>query len=818
MPKVNKPYGLLHGLQAWWAAKAPSPHEPRSLMHDPQVFPSTASLGRGERRLAVAAVVLSAALFIALVPFARIPLAPVWAFIPIYESALAINDLITAVLLFAQFWILRSRSLLLLACGYLFTAAMVVVHALTFPGLFSATGLFGAGPQSTAWLYMFWHAGFPIVVIAYVFTQEDAKREAVPPESLGQQLLLGILSVLAVVVALTLLATAAQAVLPAIMHGNSYSTSMIVVVSTTWMVSILALLALWTRTNHTILNTWLMVVMCAWVFDIGLSAVFNAGRFDLGFYAGRIYGLSAATFVLSVLLADAVRLYGRLVQLLDIEQTERRRESELRRRVFETSLDLILVCDRQCALTQVSPSCHAILGYRPEEMIGRNAADFVCGADLEITRAEMRTARRGGLTRNFECRYMHRDGRAIPLVWTGVWSQTDQLHFFTGRDLSERVKLEAQLRQAQKMEAIGQLTGGVAHDFNNILAVIMGTAELAAARTANNSQLESMLKQIEEAAERGALLVQRMLAFARKQPLQPRSMEINDAIKHTAAMLERTLGEHITLKTSLAAELWPAFADPAQFQDALVNLCVNARDAMPKGGHIVIETANLHLDADSAEIQAGEYVMVVVTDTGTGMTRETLEHAFEPFYTTKEVGRGTGLGLSMVYGFVKQSGGHVRIESEVGRGTTVKLYLPRYAMSRSKVSSQMQDEMPMAEGETVLVVEDNPDLRKLSVRRLTMLGYQVYETGTGPAALALLDSRQHIDLIFSDIIMPGGMTGYELADRARERFPSIKVLLTSGYDAESASAEESTASNLKVLRKPYKQVELARAIRETLGR
>jgi signal transduction histidine kinase/CheY-like chemotaxis protein len=433
----------------------------------------------------------------------------------------------------------------------------------------------------------------------------------------------------------------------------------------------------------------------------------------------------------------------------------------------------------------------------------------------------MRTARRSGLTRNFECRYMHRDGRAVPLTWTGVWSETDQLHFFTGRDLSERVKLEAKLRQAQKMEAIGQLTGGVAHDFNNLLAVIMGVAELAAIRAADNSQLARMMKQIEEAAQRGALLVQRMLAFARKQPLQPRSIDLNDAIRRTAAMLDRTLGEDINLKTGLADELWPAFADPAQLQDALVNLCVNARDAMPKGGRLVIETANLHVEeadgTEGAEQPAGDYVIVMVTDTGTGMTPETLEHVFEPFFTTKEVGRGTGLGLSMVYGFVKQSGGHVKIESEIGRGTTVKLYLPRYALGRSKVSPTMHEGMPMAEGETVLIVEDNPDLRRLTVRRLTMLGYQVCEADTGPAALALLDTKRHIDLIFSDIVLPGGMTGYELADRARERFPSSKVLLTSGYDTEGASAKDPTASNLKVLRKPYKQVELARSIREVLG-
>ena len=304
------------------------------------------------------------------------------------------------------------------------------------------------------------------------------------------------------------------------MKGNTYSPAMIVVVSTIWLLSFAALIALWKRPRHTMIDLWLMVVMCAWIFDIALSAVLNGGRFDLGFYAGRIYGLFAATFVLIVLLAGTAALYARLSRLLDAEQQERRRESGLRQRIFDTSIDLISVCDRRGSLIHASPSCQTILGYRPDEMIGRTAKQFLYHEDLASTRNEMRLARLGRLTRNFDCRYTHKDGRIVPLAWTGAWSEPDQQHFFIGRDMSERIKLEQQLRQAQKMEAIGQLTGGIAHDFNNILAVIIGMAELAAAGVAADPKLSAMVKQIDEAAERGAQLVQRMLAFARKQPLE----------------------------------------------------------------------------------------------------------------------------------------------------------------------------------------------------------------------------------------------------------------------------------------------------------
>jgi len=414
-------------------------------------------------------------------------------------------------------------------------------------------------------------------------------------------------------------------------------------------------------------------------------------------------------------------------------------------RIFETSLDLILIVDRQGTFIRVSPSAAVILGYRPDEMVGHSATEFLYPDDLDSTRNEMRLARRGRQMRNFACRYVHRDGRIVPLTWTGVWSEPDQQHFFIGRDMTEHIKLERQLRQAQKMEAIGQLTGGIAHDFNNILTVIIGTAELLSADVANDAQLLPMVKAIDEAAARGAQLTQRMLSFARKQPLQARVIDLNEIVIRMTSMLQRTLGEDIAVATAVTADPWPAFVDASQLEDVILNLAVNARDAMPNGGRLLIETANTHLDEQYAlqnvEVAPGDYATVIVTDSGSGMSADVMEHAFEPFFTTKDVGRGTGLGLSMVYGFVKQSHGHVKIYSELGHGTSVRLYLPKAGGLATAPTRTAADAIavPRSSGETILVVEDDAGARTVAVTILESLGYHVLEAEDGKSALAALE-------------------------------------------------------------------------------
>jgi PAS domain S-box-containing protein len=504
--------------------------------------------------------------------------------------------------------------------------------------------------------------------------------------------------------------------------------------------------------------------------------------------------------------------------------SERERETirSINQRIFDTTLDLILVVDSHGDFLRVSPSSYPILGYAPEDMIGRSARDFVLAEDLDSTRNEMRQARRGRLSRNFDCRYVHKDGHPVPLAWTGIWSDSDRQYFFIGRDMTDRIMLESQLRQAQKMEAVGQLTGGVAHDFNNILTVIIGMSELLADSVGRDPNLAPIVQAIDEAASRGAQLTQRMLAFARKQPLQARTIDLNDIVTRAALVLRRTLGEDIAVKVVPADALWPALADPSQIEDVILNLAVNARDAMPNGGQLVIETANVHLDeqyaAHNVEAAPGDYVAVIVTDSGTGMAPEVVERVFEPFFTTKEVGRGTGLGLSMVYGFVKQSRGHVKIYSEVGHGTSIKLYLPRAveAAAEGHESAAARIDAPPAGRESILVVEDSAPVRNVTVGILRGLGYRVREAEDGPSALAIVREPGEIDLLFTDLIMPNGMDGQELLRRARELRPGLKALFTSGYSEHFLKGRGPAESGVPLLNKPYRTGTLAEAVRGAL--
>src|SRR5262245_25417984 len=494
--------------------------------------------------------------------------------------------------------------------------------------------------------------------------------------------------------------------------------------------------------------------------------------------------------------------------------------SSMIERIFETSLDLILVVDRKGNFLRVSPSSFVILGYRPDDMVGRSAAEFLHPDDLENTRGEMRLARRGQVMRNFECRYIHKGGHAVPLTWTGLWSEPDQQHFFIGRDMTERLKLESQLRQAQKMEAVGLLTGRIAHDFNNILTTIIATTEMMADEVAGDQKLAHMVASLDEAAERGAQLVHRLLAFARKQPLQVLTVDLNEIVTRMVAILRRTLGADIAIKTALAPDLWPAIADPSQLEDAILNLAVNARDAMPKGGQLVIETANAHLDehyaAQNVDVIPGDYVAVIVTDSGNGMPADVIERAFEPFFTTKESGHGSGLGLSMVYGFIKQLRGHVKIYSEVGHGTSIKLYVPQ-AKSAMKSAEEAAATAPHPAGnETILLVEDDPAVRAVGVTILENLGYRVLQAEDAQIAMAILQTSEPIDLLFTDLVLPNGMSGQDLVREARALRPGLKALFTSGYSAQFIAARGDTDQNVPLLGKPYRKHKLAEAIRNAL--
>ncbi|MET3973647.1 signal transduction histidine kinase/CheY-like chemotaxis protein [Bradyrhizobium sp. S3.9.1] len=381
---------------------------------------------------------------------------------------------------------------------------------------------------------------------------------------------------------------------------------------------------------------------------------------------------------------------------------------------------------------------------------------------------------------------------------------------------------EEALRQSQKMEAVGQLTGGIAHDFNNLLQVIIGNLDTLQRNLGPESpRLQRAARHAMNGAQRAASLTQRLLAFSRRQALDPKPVDVNVLVNGLSEMIHRTLGETIAVETVLGAGLWRVEADPNELEAAILNLAVNARDAMPNGGRLTLETGNAHIDeayvAAHSEVVAGQYVVISVSDAGVGMDPQTVAQAFEPFFTTKPVGKGTGLGLSQVYGFVKQSGGHVKIYSEVGQGTTVKIYLPRLAGEASHDAAPEEMLNPEAgQEETVLVVEDDEEVRAYSVESLRELGYRVLEAHDGPAALRALDRQPRVDLLFTDVVLPGGMTGAQLAAQARAVRPSLKVLFTTGYARNSIIHHGRLDKGVQLIVKPFSFNELAAKVRDVL--
>ncbi|HEV8680698.1 MAG TPA: ATP-binding protein, partial [Stellaceae bacterium] len=399
----------------------------------------------------------------------------------------------------------------------------------------------------------------------------------------------------------------------------------------------------------------------------------------------------------------------------------------------------------------------------------------------------------------------------------------DAAENFTGyrggaRDMTAQHETEAQLQQAQKMAAVGQLTGGVAHDFNNLLTVVIGSLDLALDHV--QGETRAIVETAVRASQKAANLVHRLLAFSRRQTLRPETLDLNRLTTGMEDLLRRTVGAHFDIAMKLEPGLWPASADRGQVESALLNLTINARDAMPEGGRLLIETANKRLDevyvAHNNDVAVGDYVVLAVTDTGTGMPPDVLERALEPFFTTKEIGKGSGLGLSVIYGFAKQSRGHLKIYSEVGHGTTVRLYLPRAAAAGVEAVARPSPAAHARGDEVILVVEDHADVRSYVVAQLRDLGYRVIEAEDGPQALKILGSDAPVDLLMTDMVMPGGMTGRQLAEAAKRQRPRVKLLFTSGHSEDAVVEDSELDSRVQFLAKPYTRQDLALKVRAVL--
>ena len=481
-----------------------------------------------------------------------------------------------------------------------------------------------------------------------------------------------------------------------------------------------------------------------------------------------------------------------------------------------------------CRFVLFNRAGEQLLGYTRDELMGKSDYDFFPKEEANHFVARDRAVFDSGapqLTEEERITTRYKGVRLLQTTKVPVKDKYGKPQYLLGfsEDITERKAMEQQLRQAVKMEAVGQLTGGVAHDFNNLLGVIIGNLDIAAEQVASDPTLRETIQEALGGALRGAELTRRLLAFSRNQPLQATIVDLNHGLPQIATMLRRTLGEEIVVELQPGTKLWPVKVDSAQLDEAILNLAINARDAMPKGGILSIETNNTHLDEDyaarHAEVAAGDYIQLSISDTGIGMTPQVIERCFEPFFTTKGIEKGTGLGLSMVYGFVKQSGGHIKIYSEIGHGTTVKIYLPRAGSGMvGKARFDASDAVESRGSEVVLMVEDNKDLRTVTVKQLADLGYRTLEAASAKDALQMLAAHPEIDLLFTDIIMPGGMTGTELARAARRLYPKLRILLTSGYTARAMANGFHDIEGLELLNKPFRKRDLAQKLRSVLDR
>jgi PAS domain S-box-containing protein len=540
--------------------------------------------------------------------------------------------------------------------------------------------------------------------------------------------------------------------------------------------------------------------------------------------------ITLTTFIILFLALIASSVDRHLMAAAEREAASLRLSEERFRSLYRTTPVPLHSSNPDGVLTEVSEHWLELLGYERGEVIGRRITDFLTAESAQSrTTNDLMALFETGELRGAEYQFVRKSGEIVDTL-VSCHAERDaagQVVRVVGAvvDITARKRAEDALRQAQKMEAVGQLTGGVAHDFNNLLAAISGNHELAlrALNVGEDVRAGRHISSAQRSVGRAAALTQRLLAFSRRQPLKPQPVDVPQLVTGMTDLLRRTIGENIAVETVIAGGVWQTLADPNQLEAALLNLAINARDAMPDGGKLIIETSNAHLDAAYAarrdEVKPGQYVQIALTDTGIGMPREVAENAFEPFFTTKQIGEGSGLGLSQVFGFVKQSGGHVTIYSQVGLGTTVRIYLPRLLSPEPPLGApevELEENPANYAGhETILVVEDDEDVRAFTSESLRGLGYRVLEAGDASSALNALENIPEITMLFTDVGLPG-INGRQLAEEARRRVPSLPVLYTSGYASRGIVTNGLLEPGIDLLSKPFTIIELASRIRRVI--
>jgi PAS domain S-box-containing protein len=524
--------------------------------------------------------------------------------------------------------------------------------------------------------------------------------------------------------------------------------------------------------------------------------------------------------IVTVLLSASIErdAAGRFVRgyatLIDV--SARRKLEHEREHYFDMAQDFLTISGFDGVLHDVNPAAIAAVGRSREQVLATPFFEFLHPDDHAAVRAGMARLRAGTPVSDTEVRYRYKDGSWRWSAWRSAALAKEGLIFSVGRDIHDQRQAEEALRRSERLDAIGQLTGGIAHDFNNLLTIVIGNVDRIMSSATADDRTKHLAEVALEAAERGARLTEHLLAFARQQRLEPQVLHLADLLLRMEPLYRRAVGEAIELQMTLSTDLWPCRADAGRLETAILNLVLNARDAMPEGGRVGIDAANLSVAAPGTELLPGDYVVIRVRDTGRGMPAAVAARAFEPFFSTKPVGQGTGLGLSMVYGFAKQSGGMARIESSAGAGTTVSLCLPR-----AKEDAPAAEAEPAPAGEarpaTILVVEDEPAVREVTAEVLTELGHRVLTAGDGAAALRVLRQEAKVDLLITDIVMPGGVSGVALASNARQAWPQLRVLLITGYGVDTGG-ELIETGDFDVLRKPYRPARLSAMVQEILRR